>query len=177
MCSSDLDAAREIRSLDPDVKIAFISNSSDYAVDSYSVKAADYIIKPIDRGRLATLLDNISKAQKKRGDIVLFRNDAEYRKIHADDIIFAEISGKILTVHKKDGSAFTCRMAIRNAEELLAPSGVFVRTHRAFIVNVAHIVGITPSYADMEGGFSVPISRNYLHDVRRAFLTYSLGGL
>ena len=43
---SGMDTAREIRKLDEEAAIIFVTTSSDHAVDSYGVRASGYLIKP-----------------------------------------------------------------------------------------------------------------------------------
>ena len=40
-------AAQEIRKLDPEVVIIFITNMVQYAIQGYSVGALDYVLKPV----------------------------------------------------------------------------------------------------------------------------------
>ena len=56
---SGMDAAKEIRSFDSDAKIVFLTSSPEFAVESYLVKAKDYILKPVDENRLFALLDEL----------------------------------------------------------------------------------------------------------------------
>lgn len=39
-------AAHEIRGVDTEVKIVFLTSSPEFAVESYAVKSYDYILKP-----------------------------------------------------------------------------------------------------------------------------------
>ena len=41
-----MEVARRIREMDPNVMIVFVTNLVEYAVEGYSVKAFDYIVKP-----------------------------------------------------------------------------------------------------------------------------------
>ena len=43
---SGMDTAREIRKLDEEAALIFVTTSSDHAVDSYGVRASGYLIKP-----------------------------------------------------------------------------------------------------------------------------------
>ena len=43
-----MEAAAYIRQIDPKVVIVFVTNSAQYAIQGYSVKAMDYILKPIN---------------------------------------------------------------------------------------------------------------------------------
>ena len=42
-----MSAAEEIRKVDPEVVIIFITNMSQYAIRGYAVDALDYVLKPV----------------------------------------------------------------------------------------------------------------------------------
>lgn len=54
-----MQVAQELRELDKNVKIIFISSSSEFAVESYRVGAYHYLLKPIDKDLFFQLLDRI----------------------------------------------------------------------------------------------------------------------
>lgn len=54
---SGIDTARELRNTNQTVPIVFLTSSREFAVDSYEVKAFQYLIKPVDRGILTRTLD------------------------------------------------------------------------------------------------------------------------
>ncbi|MEG1859674.1 MAG: response regulator, partial [Christensenellaceae bacterium] len=53
-------AAQEIRKYNKTAKIVFLTSSHEYALDSYSVKAAGYILKPIMEDKLFACLDDLA---------------------------------------------------------------------------------------------------------------------
>lgn len=55
---SGIDTARELRNMHQTVSpVIFLTSSREFAVDSYEVKALNYLIKPIDRAHLFLTLD------------------------------------------------------------------------------------------------------------------------
>ncbi len=61
--------AREIRTFDDHLKIAFLTSSPEYAVQSYEVEAFSYLVKPILKEKLFPLLDKlfVVKQEKEGG--------------------------------------------------------------------------------------------------------------
>lgn len=53
-----MDVARNIRTVNDNVHIMFLTSSSDYAVESYQVDASDYILKPLNQENYFILLIN-----------------------------------------------------------------------------------------------------------------------
>ena len=58
---SGLQAAYEIREFDGVTKIIFLTSSPEFAVESYQVKAYNYILKPVSKEKLYTVLDELVK--------------------------------------------------------------------------------------------------------------------
>ncbi len=54
-----MDAAKEIRQFNQDVKIIFMTSSPEFAVESYSVDAYYYALKPVWKEKLFVLLDKV----------------------------------------------------------------------------------------------------------------------
>lgn len=60
-----IELAREIRNFDRAADLIFLTSSPEYAVDSYTVKASDYLLKPVQKKRFFAALDDILE-QKER---------------------------------------------------------------------------------------------------------------
>ena len=57
--TSGIHVAKELRNNDKSVKIVFLTSSPEYAIDSYSVKASNYLLKPLDEGKLYRCLEEL----------------------------------------------------------------------------------------------------------------------
>ena len=55
-----IETAAEIRSKDKNVKIVFLTSTPEFALDSYSVKASNYLLKPVDPARLLECLSSLN---------------------------------------------------------------------------------------------------------------------
>ena len=47
-----IETAKELREKDKNVKIVFLTSSAEFAVDSYAVKASNYLLKPLESEKL-----------------------------------------------------------------------------------------------------------------------------
>ena len=60
MCfMNGMTAAQEIRKLDPEVVIIFITNMVQYAIQGYAVGALDYILKPVNYEEFGSCIDRL----------------------------------------------------------------------------------------------------------------------
>jgi len=67
---SGIELAQKLREIHEKINIVFITGYSEYALDSYAVKASDYILKPITRDAVKQALENLrypinAKAEKR----------------------------------------------------------------------------------------------------------------
>lgn len=46
--TNGIDTARQVRKLDENVTILFITNMAQYAISAFEIEAADYILKPVE---------------------------------------------------------------------------------------------------------------------------------
>lgn len=60
-----MSAAEEIRKVDPEVVIIFITNMSQYAIRGYAVDALDYVLKPVSYFAFSQRLDRAIARMKK----------------------------------------------------------------------------------------------------------------
>ena len=75
-----IDTARELREKDRTVKIVFITSSVEFAVDSYTVKASNYLLKPVNPVNLFSCLDElISELHSITKCIIVKGMDATHR--------------------------------------------------------------------------------------------------
>ena len=69
-----IDAASEIRKLDNNVKIIFLTSSAEFAVQSYAVGAYFYQLKPIWKEGFFRLMDSaLATCEKEQSDSIVLR--------------------------------------------------------------------------------------------------------
>ena len=64
---SGIQAAREIRQKNENIKIVFLTSSPEYAVESYSVQATNYLLKPATEERLFPRIGSACRFAAKTG--------------------------------------------------------------------------------------------------------------
>lgn len=164
-------AAREIRRVDPEVLIVFLTNMAQYAVQGYEVEAADFLLKPLSyttfRQRLERLLKRRRPAEM---CYVTVPVKGGFRKLDVSRIFFVESRDHELTFHTGSENV-TSSLSMRSAEEQLAGHSFF-RGNNSYLINLAHVEGVQDGCA-LVGGQALRLSRPR----RRAFLDALAGYL
>mgnify|MGYP002580810422 FL=1 len=137
---SGISAAREIRQFDNDVKIIFLTSSAEFAVQSYTVGAYYYQLKPIREETFFQLMDSvIDECRKAEEQSLLLRCKNGISRIRLDKLEYCEIIGRALLFHMANGQVLESAGSLDKLTAELEGYGNFLRPHRSFLVNMDYI--------------------------------------
>ena len=163
-------AAEEIRRVDQEVVIMFITNMTQYAVRGYQVDALDYIIKPVEYYAFSRKMDRaIGRMRSHSRHFVSLRVDGGIQKVDTAKILYVESFRHDAHFFTEDGELVT-RLPMQEAESALAPYGFF-RAGKGYLVNL----GKVDAYRDgmcLLGGTWVPVSRAKKKEFLEAMTKY-----
>lgn len=168
---SGMEAARRIRETDQDCMIIFTTTSPDHAIDSYEVRAADYLLKPFGRQEVEEALSWVEENLAECLREIEVVSDRERRYIPIRDVLYIEVYGRISVIHTAEEEISTNRGLSELEEELSNDS--FLRCHRSYLVNMAHI--LRPEGKDflLTDHSRVPIAGDNVSKVRQNFFEWS----
>ncbi len=156
--------------------IIFTTAYSEYALESYELKAVDYLLKPIEFDRLLQAVIKVKEVlnDKKEEVVPQFENShaineqtvfiksgSEFHQLPIQNIRYIESEGNYVTFHTTKRS-IVARYKLSEVAELI-PKQLFVRIHRSHIVAIKHIEIIKKHCVVIDGN-EIPISRNYRAD-------------
>ena len=169
-----IDIAKEIRTFDQTVKIIFLTSSPEFAIDSYSVGAFYYLLKPPVPEKLSEILNRaISEINYISDDSFLVNAKTGLSKIYLHNIEFVEIIGRNLIYHLKSGKNVEVKGTLEDLEKKLLSYDCFIKPHRSYILNMDSINTITNKEVSTASGIKIPISRKNYTDLKKAFIEYS----
>ena len=157
-------------------KVIFTTAYQEYALEGYELDVVDYLLKPI---RFDRFVKAINKAFQQSGhktmpeqvpireehqqdSFVYFRADRKMVKVMLNDILYVESMKDYVKVVMSQGSLIT-KQSITSVEAML-PDSLFIRSHRSFIVSVAHIRTFTNEVIEI-GKTEIPIGKLYRNAV------------
>ncbi len=169
---SGIQAAREIRERNSRIQIVFLTSSPEYAVESYSVRAHHYLLKPASEEKLFPILDRLLDDFKKPEDALCIKTQASVFSLPYGKIEYIEVSSKKLYFYLTSGGTreVTGRLA-DFAHSLLKRPG-FVKVHRSYIVNMQWVQELRQGELITESGRHVPVSRAAYTQVRTAYTQF-----
>lgn len=132
-----IETARRLRALGYDAEIVFLTASSEHALESYDVRAAGYLIKPINMERLETVLRQLFWADRDRR--IEIKCGRQYRYPNIRDIVYIESMGHKATLHMADGAEIETAEKISSLCDRIDDLH-FLQCHQSYLVNMTYIV-------------------------------------
>ena len=127
-----MDAAREIRSFDAAADIIFLTTSPGFAYESYGVRAAEYLLKPINAKLLYPVLDKLYLRDQKPQDGLTVKSNGMLVRLPFSQLSYVEVNGKHLFFNMADGTVHEVAASMREYEGALLLFGSLPVTYYIF---------------------------------------------
>ena len=167
-----MELAKIIRKTDQDLQIVFITGIVDYVLEGYDVSALNYLVKPYAQSQLYKTLDKARAifTQKEAGTILVSQEDRLIR-IPYKEILYMEIRGHYFDIYTHSMGNFRTKKQMSDMLSLL-DKHLFIRCHRSYIVNIAHVTSLAHQEIRLKTGQFVPLSLPNVQPVTQLFLEY-----
>ena len=182
------------RMLDKQVSshIVFVTAYDQHAIEAFEVNAVDYLLKPVDPGRLGLavqraqrrvtqhqpLNDQLEKIvqlvveRQNRRERLAIKVGERFMLVQAEEVIYASLADDSITVVTNQHVGTSNYRTLDELQARLDP-GVFWRVHRSHLVNINKIKEIVPWFnrnliLKMKDGKSteIPVSRTQTRRLR-----------
>lgn len=158
-----VEAAKQIMLSTKEAPLFVFTTAYDaYAIDAFEVEAVDYLLKPFDQVRFQQALERVrqrltDKKQEVTGSIgeeeqttpkakpnskLLVDDGEKMIVLSPESIYYAVPSQRMLEIHTEN-DVIESKMTLQELEKKLDGLSFF-RTHRSYLVNLNHILEITP---------------------------------
>ena len=169
-----IDAATEIRNYDKNAKIIFLTSSSEFAVQSYTVNAFYYQLKPICEKSFSRLMDAVlSQCEKEQESSLILHCKTGITRIKPTEFEYCEVIHRTLFIHLVNGNILECIGSLEELNRQLMPYGNFLRPHRSYLVNLEYIQNLSYRAITMSCLAEIPIPRGKYNEIKNAFLEYA----
>lgn len=149
---SGVETAEMIRKEDTQVVIVFSTTSEDFTREGYRLNAYKYMIKPLIREDVEESLDlAIVKRDRDFGVTLEILSEGRAITIPLNDIVYVESRDSRSYIVVSNGKEYPTATPLDSLEILLTPPR-FLRSHRAFIVNLDHVDDVDEDFIMDNGG-------------------------
>ena len=171
-----LDFTRLVTGFADPPAVVFVTAHEEYAVAAFELGAVDYLLKPVDPGRLHEAIRRVEETVHRDAsdepppeadEMIPVELAGRTRLIPRAGVTHAEAHGDYVRLHTLDGS-YLVRVPLATLAERWGPAG-FIRIHRSTLVAASHI-----SELRFDGGRAVVqvgdrplmVSRRHTREVR-----------
>lgn len=168
--------AEEIRKVDNEVIIIFITNMPQYAIKGYTVDALDYILKPVSYFAFTQRIERaLSRMRRRKTKFLTIINKGMIKKLDISKIFYIEVQDHDLIFHTTTGEYIT-KGSMREIENSI-DSQMFFRCNRCYLINLEYVESFQNSSV-VVGNNIVQVSRarkkelldklnNYINEVEK----------
>ena len=168
-----IQCAKDIRMFDNFVKIVFLTSSTEFAIESYAVRAYQYILKPVQKENLFLTLRLLEKvAETVEKNIFVLKSKTGITKISLSKLEYCEVINRKIILHLSNGEECECNLRMNELEEKLKNFEMFLKPHRSFLINMDYIQTMTTHCIIMECGMKIPVPREKYAQIKQAYMEY-----
>lgn len=171
---SGIDLAARIRERGEPAEILFLTTSREYAVEAFGVKASGYLLKPVQQADFdREVLGCIRNLAPGENPALLLKTRYGLRRVPIRELVMVESFNHRRVCTLADGTTVETPATLSSLYEQLRQYPCFFLPHRAYIINMDYVNGLTPAGLLMAGGQKVPISRNVYSKLKEAYMKYT----
>ena len=129
--------SQQIRQMDANVTMIFITNIAQYAIKGYEVEAFDYILKPISYPRFSTLMQKLAARFGSREETrtISLSVGGKVHRIEPNRITYIEVEGHRITIHLKQDKEVVSWGTLKQIEEMLTED-YFAKCKSCYLINL-----------------------------------------
>ncbi|MCT4633288.1 MAG: LytTR family DNA-binding domain-containing protein [Firmicutes bacterium] len=170
-----IDIASELRKINENTILVFVTGFKEYGYDSYKVKAFDYYLKPLEEESFKSLLIRVKQEYNKRISIdhekvFVARSGSSIVRIPLKDIFYFEkIQRKVIVYSQNKNVEISTSI-----KEILKENNIqdfFFRCHQGYLVNRWKLEFVEKDSIKLMGlECRIPVGRKYKKKTREEFM-------
>jgi DNA-binding LytR/AlgR family response regulator len=176
-----LNGLQFLQSLDHPPLVIMVTAYEKYAVESFNLQVADYIVKPFSFERFLKACNRAAELFRLKNSTMssetVKNNDffvnVEYTlvKIVAADINYIEGLKDYIKIYLSSTiKPVLTRMSLKSIEAKL-PAGTFIRTHKSFLVAISKITTIKRDFVCI-GTMEIPVSETFRENINKVLKSH-----
>ncbi len=153
-----LETSRQLRKLDTEVLLIFVTNFAKFAINGYEYNATDYMLKPLKYTSFSLKLKRALRrySGQKAREIMVRTSRQEEIKFSSDIVQYVEINAHALTYHTENGE-YTAYGTMKQVVSQFS-SEEFALCSSSYLVGLRHVTKIDGNLVYV-GDKALPISR------------------
>jgi len=166
---------QRLREMNDNGKILYLTSSEEYAIDSFKVKAFNYITKPIERDSFFAALDEVCELIERSDKSIIVKTKENSVKVHFDTIMYAQLHRRSVIYYLVGGNTVestTIRKTFSEAMAELICDHRFVCCGASMIVNLSHITMVESEAIVFRNKHKAHLGKKACRELRGAWNDY-----
>lgn len=171
-----IDLGIQLRELDQDCKIFYLTSSPDYSIHAFKARAWEYLLKPVNQEALFPALEEaISILTVKRENGIVVRTSQSTIRLTFDSILYAELNKKNIHYHLTNGKlvkSTSIRTGFSEAVQEMLRDSRFYMCSASLVINLYHVDEISNDALTFQNGKSIYLSRQVSRELRSTWSNF-----
>lgn len=170
-----IELAKRIRERGEVAEIIFLTVSREFAVEAFSVKASNYLVKPIEKEAFdREVLSCVENMAQENNPSLLLKTKQGVRKISLRELVLVESFDHRRVCTLVDGTTCETTMTLGSLYEQLKKYTFFYKPHRSYIIHLDYVNGLAASQLVLSNGKKIPVSRGSYGELKKVLLDYTI---
>lgn len=172
-----MQVAEEVRAVDEDAWIIFLTTSRDHALESYNVFASGYVLKPLleNAPQLEALLTRLLPEDALAARTLTMKlPGGECLSIPYSHILYMDCHGSRGAVLHLEDRALASQNSYQELADILLSDERFLESYHRLILNMNAVTAMKEDTFLMKGNHSLPISRRKKKEVKQQYMQFLL---
>ncbi len=164
-----LQLAASLREQTADFSLIYITSHRDYVFQSFDTRPLHYLLKPVDKEKLAELIREDYRRRYLDAKLYL-KTGGRHMAVAYQDIYAVEAAQHRVFLHLREGTVEWGGSLSALAPEL--PGPCFCRCHNSYFVNFNHMTEMVRYEARLENGEVIPVSKRFYKSAIEQFIAF-----
>lgn len=178
---SGIDLGIKLRELKSNGIIIYLTVSPEYALDSYSTRAFQYLMKPVQPEHFSSVLDQaIAELNSCRAASLTIKTKDGWQLARLDHIVYAELADRTIRYHLSDDrrlDSLTIRSPFQTEIADLLSDSRFTLCGATILVNLYYVTAVEKTALRLDNGEQLPLARSFASKVRQHWNDYWLNSI
>jgi len=166
---------QRLRALNDCGKILYLTSSEEYAIDSFKVKAFNYIMKPIEKESFFAALDEVCEAIERSDKSLIVKTRESSVRVHFDTILYAELQKRSIVYRLVGGNTVestTIRTTFSEAVAELLGDPRFSPCGASMVANLSHVTTVESEAVVFRNKHRVYLGKKACRELRAVWNDY-----
>ena len=162
-----MELAKKLRESNTAVQLVFITGYPDFMAEGFEVSALHYLMKPVSKEKLYTVLERAAAGIEKREKMLSVTFDRQTDLIPLSKILYIEAQKQYVLIHTVE-EVYRMKASLTEMKE--QTDAFFFPCQRSFLVNLQHVIRIKSDCVVLKNKEEVPISRGMAERIGREMI-------